>query len=413
MARIKAFKGVRPRPELAEKVCSQPYDVINTKEARQLAEGNPYSFLYVNRPEISLPDGVDLYSDEVYEAAKKSLDKLIDEGTMIQDDKPVLYAYQQEWRGLTQTGLITCVSADDYDEDLVKKHEKTRKDKEDDRARHVDETGANTGLVFLTYRADKKVDDILAEATKGQPVYEFSTSDKVKHRFFVINDAAEVDGLVNEFKNVTPLYVADGHHRAASGSRVRALRKDRNAANHTGNEEYNYFMAGLFPDDQLQILAYNRVVKDLKGMSADEFLAKLEENFEMEKCEKAPKLESKQFGMYLESGWIKLSAKPSSYDAKHPVESLDAAILQKNLLDAVLGIEDPRSDKRIDFVGGIHGDKKLEELVDSGEFKLAFSLYPTSMTELMSVADASMMMPPKSTWFEPKLRSGLIVHLLD
>jgi len=412
MAKIRAFKGVRPRAEIAKTVCAPPYDVINSDEARKMAEGNPQSFLYVDKPEIALPVNTDLYSPEVYAAGRKALERLMAEGVLVKDATPMLYVYQQEWRGAVQTGLIACVAVDDYDEDLVKKHEKTRKDKEDDRARHVDVTGANAGLVFLTYRASSEIDRILAKVMEKKPVYDFVTADEVTHRLFLVDDQATIDMLVTGFSRISPLYVADGHHRAASGSRVRALRRDRNPK-HTGNEEYNFVMCGIFPDEQLRILAYNRVLKDLNGHCDDDFMKKLSEKFEIEKCGSAPELKLHQFGMYMNGAWLRLTAKPASFDAKHPVESLDAAILQNNVLAPLLGIDDPRTSKHIDFIGGIHGTPKLESLVNSGKFKLAFALYPTSMAQLMAVADAGMMMPPKSTWFEPKLRSGVVVHLLD
>lgn len=417
MSKIKAFRGLRPLPELIEKFSVLPYDVVNSDEARELAKGNKYSFFHVTKPEIDLPAETDLYSDIVYEKAKKNFMKFISDKILIPDSKPSFYVYRQEMLGKTQTGLMVCASVDEYEKDLIKKHELTRKDKEDDRARHVYETNCNAGPVFLTYKSLDEIDKAIEKICSGKPVYDFKIADsgiEVRHILYIVDNDALINSLIASFEKVSCLYVADGHHRAASGFRVRAQRRNQNSK-HTGEEEYNYFLAVLFPHNQLKIMDYNRAVKDLNNNSPEEILRKISEKFKVEKLDiKNYKPSStKNIGMYIDGVWYNLSPLQGIYNASSPVDSLDVSILQKNILAPILNIQDPRTDNRISFIGGIRGAAELERLVDSGKYKIAFSMYPTLIEELMGIADAGMIMPPKSTWFEPKLRSSLVVHLLD
>ncbi len=413
MSLIRPFRGLRPPNALAPRVASPPYDVLSSAEARVMAAGNDVSFLHVIKPEIDLPEDIDLYDDRVYARAVAALKLLMDEGALVQDPEPWLYLYKQQMGQHEQYGLMTCVSADEYDRDLIKKHEHTRADKENDRTRHVSETGANAGPVFLTYHAQPTIDALIQAAADADPDVEFTADDGIEHTLWVIKDRGTIDRLVAAFEAVPALYVADGHHRSASAARVA---KERAAANpeHRGDEEYNFFLAVLFPHDQLQILDYNRVVKDLHGLSPEAFLEKISEKFTVKKLEGGadPRPDRvKCFGMHLGGAWYRLTAKDGTYPADDPVASLDVAILQENLLAPVLGIGDPRKDARIDFVGGIRGLGELEKRVSEGA-AVAFALFPTTIEQLLSVADAGRVMPPKSTWFEPKLRSGLVVHLL-
>ncbi len=411
MARIEPFKGVRPRKDIVSKVASPPYDVLNSKEAKEYAAGNPYSFLHIVKPEIDLPDGIDLYSDEVYQQAAINFKKFRDEGTLIQDEKKKFYVYKQIWGDHVQVGLVAGSSCQDYQDDVIKKHELTREDKELDRMRHIKILNANTGPVFLTFKHNHEIDALYTRALDREPEYDF-TSEGVRHVFYVVEDDGLIQEIKNAFAKVDFLYVADGHHRSASGTRVKIERQEANP-NHTGDEEYNFFLSVIFPDNQMKILPYNRVVKDLNGLSVDGFMAVLGKSFDIEKTNlKAPQ-ETRQYCMYLGGQWHLLKAKTGSFNANDPVESLDASIIQKNLLAPILGIENPRKDKRIDFVGGIRGTGELEKLVDSGDFIVAFSLYPTTIEQLFDVADSGNIMPPKSTWFEPKLKSGMAIHLLE
>jgi len=412
MVRIKPFRGVRPTRELAEKVASFPYDVLNSEEARKLASDNPYSFLRVVKPEITLDPGIDLYDDRVYQAARENLDKLIQEGILVQDGENHLYVYRQKMGNHVQTGLVGCASADDYMADRIKKHELTRADKEKDRTRHVYTTNANAGPVFLTYKAVHEIDALIEKVTEDEPEYNFVSDDGIGHIFWVIRDKGIIKELESLFADMDAVYVADGHHRSASGAKVRDWRKKDNP-NHTGEEEYNFFLAVYFPHNQLAIMPYNRVVKDLNGLTKEQFLAKVSEKFNVEKNEEKEPGYPTNVCMYIDGGWYTLTAKEGTYPKDDPVHSLDVSILQENLLTPVLGIGDPRTDKRIDFIGGIRGTKELERLVDNGKFAVAFSMYATSIEQLIAIADAGKTMPPKSTWFEPKLRSGLIVHMLD
>ena len=418
MSKIKAFKGLRPKPEIAAKLSVLPYDVVSSEEAAQLAKGNKYSFFHITKPEIDLDKNIDLYADIVYETAKKNFNEFIKKGYFIIENKDCLYLYKQIMNNRAQIGLFACASVDEYEQDLIKKHELTRKDKEDDRARHVYETNCNAGPVFLTYRAKKEIDEIINNFLKtAQPICDFVATDsgvEVRHIFYIISDDNLIKKLIDLFKEVPCLYVADGHHRAASGYRVRAMRRAQNP-NHTGNEEYNYFLTALFPHNQLNIMPYNRVVKNLNGLNENSLLEKIKEKFDIKELQiknYSPN-KTKNIGMYLNKKWYNLMPKANTFNVNSPIDTLDVSILQNNLLKPLLGIDDPRTSKRINFIGGIRGPQELEKLVDSGEYEIAFSMYPTSVEELMKIADAGEIMPPKSTWFEPKLRSGLVVHLLD
>jgi len=412
MAIIKPFRAVRPRRELAEQVASLPYDVMSVAEARAMAKGNPYSFLHITRPEIDLPEGIDVHDEPVYEKGKENLGAFIRDGILVQDDRECYYIYRQRMGGLLQTGLVTCASVDDYQSGIIKKHELTRADKEEDRVRHIDYLDANDEPVFYTYRHHPEVAAIVASLTEGTPEYDFTTDDGVEHLLWVVRDRNRIDRLTSLIADIVPLYVADGHHRSAAAGRVRELRRAANPG-HTGEEEYNTFLTVIFPDDEMTIMPYHRVVDDLNGLSGADFLARIGVSFEA-----APVAERFQpdrrhtFGMYLHGAWYRLTPKAGSFDATDSVAVLDVSILQNNLLGPLLGIENPRTAQRIHFVGGIRGIGELERLVDSGDHAVAFALFPTSLEELMALSDDDKIMPPKSTWFEPKLRSGLFVHLL-
>lgn len=413
MAVFRPFKAVRPKAEFASKVAALPYDVMNSEEAREAVKGNPYSFLHVDKAEIDLPQGTDLYSEAVYLKARENLDKLTDDGICVQDSKPNFYIYRQIMNGRAQTGLVGCVSIDDYINNVIKKHELTRADKEQDRINHVDYCDANTGPIFLTYRTDKSI-LALTEVWQSthEPYCDFITQDGVSNTVWVIDDDDVIADISKKFENIDYLYIADGHHRAASAVKVGLKRRAANP-NFSGNEEYNYFLAVLFSADELEILDYNRVIKDLNGYSVPEFIDKISECFTVEqKGTTAFKPEEAHtFGMLLGGMWYKLTAIKGTFDSGDVVGSLDVSILQNNLISPILGIDDPRTDKRIDFVGGIRGLDELERRVNS-DMKLAFSMYPTTVEELMDIADSNKIMPPKSTWFEPKLLSGLFIHNL-
>lgn len=408
MAQLKPFKAYRPKPELAGKVASVPYDVINTDEARQLAAGNPYSFLHVGRPEIDLPTTTDIHADEVYAMGVKNLRKLMQEGALFQEKNPCLYIYQQRMGDHVQAGLVGLCSVKEYEDGRIKRHEYTRKDKEDDRTRHVTEQAANAEPVFLAYRAVPYIDSLVDKIRATKPVYDVVTDDGIGHTVWVIDQETHIYTLNHLFESIPALYIADGHHRTAAairyGQACRAAAKEP-----TGEEPYESFMAVVFPHDQLKIMDYNRVVKDLNGLTSEQFLAKLGEKFEVAPTTVRNPAGPASFGMFLDGRWYSLKAKPGSYPADDPVRSLDVSILQENVLAPILGIQDPRTDTRIDFIGGIRGMDELEKRVKNG-WKVAFSMFPTSLVQLMSVADAGQIMPPKSTWFEPKLRSGLLVR---
>jgi uncharacterized protein (DUF1015 family) len=407
MATVRPFAAVRPRPDRAADVASVPYDVVDAREARELAQGNPSSFLHVVRAEIDLPDGVDPHADEVYAQAARAYRELRDEGTLIQEETPGLYLYRLEVDGHSQTAVVGCCSVDEYEADVVKKHEGTRPDKENDRVRHILETGIQAGPVFMTYRGQQAIDDAVRDIREStEPCYDFTAADGVRHTVWRAPDARP---LVAAFGEVPSLYVADGHHRSASAARARAARRDANAA-HTGDEEYNVFLAALFPADQVRILAYNRVAHDLGGSGPGEFLERLRESFQVTAAAAPAPDRPGTFSMYLDGSWYALAPRPGVVQTDDPVEALDAAVLQRVVLGPLLGIDDPRLSDRIDFVGGIRGTGELERRVDRRGAGVAFSLFPVSLDQLMAVADAGRFLPPKSTWFEPKLRSGLLVH---
>ncbi len=412
MARVEPFRAWRPKPELAEKVASPPYDVLNSEEAREMAAGNPLSFLHVNKPEIDLPEGTDPYDDAVYETGGANLRKLIDDGVLSRDPRECYYLYQQQMGDHVQIGVVAGASVDEYEADIIKKHEHTRRKKEDDRTRHVDALNANTGPVFLTYKADSTIDTLVGEMIRGEPEYDFTAPDGVHHTLWVVSNRVEVAALQEAFANIPVLYVADGHHRSAAAVRVREARRAANP-DHTGEEPYNFFLSVIFPDNQMMIMDYNRVVRDLNELTPEAFLEAVRERFDVAPAEEPRPGERKSFGMYLGGTWYRLTAHADIVPEGDPVRSLDVAILQDQLLSPILGIGDPRADERIDFVGGIRGPEELVRLVDSGDWAVAFTVYPTSISQLFAVADAGEVMPPKSTWFEPKLRSGLIIRPLE
>ena len=415
MAVIRPFKALRPTKEKAQLVASVPYDVVNREEAKHFVEGNPLSYLHITRSEIDLPDVKDVYSKEIYLKAKKNLDRIIKEAPLKIDDKPGFYLYRLIMDGRSQTGICATFSVDDYDNDVILKHEKTRKVKEDDRTNHIVTTEAQTGIVFLTYRGVKGVNEIVDKTMKEvKPEYDFTSPDGIQHTVWIVPETFN-ETIISEFVKIKKLYIADGHHRAKSASRAREEKKKANP-NHTGNEEYNYFVAVLFPSEQLKILPYNRVVFDLNKFGKEDFLNEVSEKFIVSPTkEKEPKTKN-NFCMYLDKQWYHLKARDSVLASlsleKSVGEKLDVSILQNFLLNPVLGIDDPRTNTRIDFIGGIRGTKELEKLVDSGKAAVAFSLYPVGLDDLMNISDAGEVMPPKSTWFEPKLRDGLLTHLI-
>lgn len=416
MAVVRAFRAVRPAPELADRVAALPYDVMNSQEARKMVAGNPYSFLHVDKAEIDLDPSIDLYDTRVYEKARDNLRTMIADGVFIQDSTPCLYIYKQVMQGRTQIGIVGCTSVDDYKNNIIRKHELTRADKEQDRINHVDYCDANTGPIFLTYRTKAEISAAVeAQMASKAPVYDFISEDGIGHAVWVIDDAQVIRQLTEAFAGVETLYIADGHHRSASAVRVGDMRRKENP-DYTGEEEFNFFLSVIFPDDQLYIMDYNRIVKDLNGNSREQFLEKVSEKFEVYPYRSGDVLRptaKHTYGMYLPGQWYLLAAKPGTFNAADPVAQLDVSILQNNLLTPILNIGDPRTDKRIDFVGGIRGLDALAARVDSGEMAVAFSMYPTTMDDLMDIADAGAIMPPKSTWFEPKLRSGIFVHKLS
>lgn len=415
MSIFKPFKAVRPMPAYAEKVAALPYDVMNSDEAREKAEGNPYSFLHVDKAEIDLPTGTDVYDDLVYKTAACNLQSLERDQICKQDKTPCFYIYMQTWNGHTQTGIVGCASIDDYINGNIKKHELTRADKEADRIRHVDECDANTGPIFLTYKGSYALTALISDFTATHlPIYDFKSGGEVSNKIWVINDEKVNSKIEAYFTDFDALYIADGHHRCASAAKVGMMRREQNP-NYTGNEEFNYFLAVAFPKDELRILDYNRVIADLNGMDKAEFIKRISDKFVVESAlQIKPYAPDKRhtFGMFLDGSWYKLTAKPGTFDENDPVKSLDVSILQDNLISPILGINDPRTDKRIDFVGGIRGLKELESRATT-DMALAFSMFPTSLDELISIADAGALMPPKSTWFEPKLLSGLFIHKLS
>ena len=409
MVTIHPFKALRPEAQHAKKVASPPYDVLNSKEAKVEAQGNPFSFLHITKSEIDLPEDTDIHSKKVYETAKENLDAFISRNVLFRESKPCYYIYQLVMNGISQTGLVCGSSVDDYENDLIKKHEFTRPEKEQDRINHIKTTGAQTGNVFLAYKNVDEIDDLVNKWKKDKnPVYDLVADDKVQHTIWIINDSKVSDKITELFNRLVPAtYIADGHHRAASAAKVRkALGKKAPAG-------ADIFLTTLFPSNQLRIMDYNRLVKDLDGLNADELLEKLSEKFIVEKAANAVSpSQLHEFGLYIKKQWYRLLAKEGTYSTD-PISILDVTILQENILGPLLGIKDQRTDKQIDFVGGIRGLTELEKRVDSGEMAVAFSLYPVSIQQLFDVADSGNVMPPKSTWFEPKLRDGLLTHLIN
>ena len=415
MAVIRTFRGLRPPAEIVKELASRPYDVLDSNEARIEVEENEYSLLHIIKPEVDLPVGTDVYSQSVYDKAAENFLKFRERGWLKQDPEDHLYIYAQTMNGKTQYGLVACASVDDYLNNVILKHELTRPDKEEDRKKHVRVTNANMEPVFFSYPAHSGIDRIIAAYVQEHaPEYDFTSVDGIGHHFWVIRDQQANRELVRMFSGIPNVYVADGHHRTAAAALVGLEKKQANP-NHIGTEEYNYFLAVHFPDNQLTIIDYNRVVKDLNGLDQETFLKELEKHFEVELHDpgiyKPDRLHN--FGMYLDKKWYSLTAKPGTYNDQDPIGVLDVTILSNLVLDEILGIKDLRRDKRIDFVGGIRGLGELEKRVDSGEMAVAFALYPVSMKQLIDIADTGNIMPPKTTWFEPKLRSGLVVHLLD
>lgn len=411
MAVIRPFQAFRPHERSAQLVASVPYDVVNKEEAAELAKGNPLSFLRITRSEIELKHEVNAYSSEVYQKAKSNFDRLKEEAPLIQESEPKLYIYKLTMGNHSQTGIAATFSVEDYNNDIIKKHEKTRKVKEDDRTNHIVTTEAQTGPVFLTYKGSAEVDKIINETMKkNSPVYDFTAADGIKHQMWIM-PAETANVVVDEIAKVKNLYIADGHHRAASASRAQKVKKELNP-NHTGDEEYNYFLAVLFPADQLRIMPYNRVVHDLHRADKDQFIEKVKSNFTVEETSSVKPSSKKTFAMYIDKKWYLLKPNGNVKPGTTVGDNLDVSILQNYLLHPVLGIEDPRTDNRIDFIGGIRGTEELEKLVDSGKAAVAFSMYPVTLDDLINISDAGEIMPPKSTWFEPKLRDGLLVHTI-
>lgn len=412
MSVLRPFRAIRPTQENASKVAALPYDVMNSQEAAEMVKGNPLSFLHVDKAEIDLPEGTYIYDEKVYLKARENLDRLSEDGICIQDAKPCLYIYRQIMNGRAQTGIVGCASIDDYMNNIIKKHELTRADKEADRINHVDYCDANTGPIFLTYRADKTVDEIVEKYLKNQPEYDFVTDDGITNTVWVIDNDDDIGTLSDAFTNIPALYIADGHHRAASAVKVGMKRREAKP-DYDGTEEFNFFLAVYFRSDDLAIMDYNRLIADYNGKTKDELLNEISEKFDIEKKDATYHPEMKHtFGMYIGKEWYKLTAKNGIFDENDPVDRLDVSILQKNVISPVFGIDDPRTDKRIDFVGGIRGLGELERRC-SIDMQIAFSMYPTTLDDLMDIADAQKIMPPKSTWFEPKLLSGLFIHKLS
>ena len=411
MAIIRPFKAYRPVKEHVKDIAALPYDVMSSKEARGMVKDNKYSFLHVDRAEVNLDESVGEYDKVVYDTAKKVLENMIEEGLYIQEKAPAIYIYQQIMDGRGQKGIVCCTSVDDYINNIIKKHERTRLLKEIDRVNHVDICNANTGPIFLTYRNNNEISSIVEEWTKKEPVYDFISEDGNGHRVWIIDDNIVIEKLVKLFKSIKYLYIADGHHRSASAVKV-ALKRRKQLGKYTGNEEFNYFLSIIYPDTELKVFDYNRTVKDLNGLSEEEFFSKVEESFYLSKSESNKPVSPKnkhEFGMYMNKQWFILRAKDGSFDESNPIDSLDVSILQNNLLNPILGISDPTKSERIEFIGGIRGLKELENRADN-DMKVSFSMYATTIDDIMNVADSGKTMPPKSTWFEPKPRSGIFIH---
>lgn len=418
MATIRPFKGIRPVKELASKIAALPYDVMNSKEAREMVIGNPHSFLHVDRAEIDLDASIDVHDQRVYEKARENLNKMILDGKYIKDENPCLYIYRQVMNGRSQTGIVFCASIDDYMNNVIKKHEFTRADKEQDRINHVDCCDANTGPIFLTYKEEQIASEIIEawieNESKRMPIYDFIAEDGIQHIVWIIDNDIIINELIDLFKEIDYLYIVDGHHRSESAVKV-GLKRRAEHPDYTGEEEFNYFLAVAFPDNDLMVMDYNRVVKDLNGMTKEEFLSKLEEKFIITKSENNVQVKPTKkhtFGMYVENEWYMLEAKLGTFNENDSIEKLDVTILQNNILTPILAIDDVRTSDRIDFIGGIRGINELEKRVNS-DMKIAFSMCPIEVRDIMDIADIGKVMPPKSTWFEPKLRSGLFIHQLS
>ena len=410
MAEIRAFRGIRPAAGKEADIAALPYDVYNREEARKAVEGKPLTFLRIDRAETQLSEETDIYAPEVYQKAKELLWGMVENGDFVQDDKPCYYLYELTMNGRSQTGIVACASIDDYLNGMIKKHENTRREKEEDRVRHVDICDAQTGPIFLAYRNQESLKKIVADVKTGAALFDFTSEDGIRHRGWKIADTEKISAIYEAFHQMNALYIADGHHRAASAVRVGVKRREEHPG-YTGEEEFNYFLSVIFSDDELMIMDYNRVVRELNGLTPEEFLSGIKKVFDVEKLDKAEHPKRKgQVTLFLEDKWYLLTLKPE-YENCDPVEGLDVSILQKQILEPVLGIQDPKTDKRIDFVGGIRGLSELERRVHT-DMKVAFAMYPTSIGELFAVADTGLLMPPKSTWFEPKLRSGLFIHAL-
>lgn len=407
MATIHPFRAFRPRAEKAASIASVPYDVVDRDEARALAKGNGLSFLHVTKPEIDLPDNTDPYGDTVYAQGSKAWQKFVAEGVLVQDAKPCLYVYELTMGTHTQTGIVLCASVAEYDKNIVRKHEFTRTDKENDRVRHMEAIKAQTGKVFLVHRDSSTIDREVKATTAGKPAYDFTAIDGIRHRFWVVDDDNAIANIVRGFGEQPVVYIADGHHRSAAASRYAHARRNEGFE---GDGEHEHFLAVSFPASQMRIMPYNRVVKDLMGRTPAAFLDEVKSRFDVSEGKPSP-TSSKTFGMYLEGRWYSVRVRPGTFDANDPVARLDVSLLQNQLLDPLLGVRDPRREKRIDFVGGIRGDGELEKRVQEG-WAVAFAMHPTSIEDLFAIADANQVMPPKSTWFEPKLRDGLVVHAL-
>lgn len=404
MATVKPFRALRPKPDLAAKICELPYDVMSSNEAREIAKDNPLSFLHVSKPEIDLPSGTDVYSSAVYAKGKENFDRLIAQGVLVQDEAPHFYLYRQVMGKHSQIGLVAVASCEEYLKDIVKKHELTRPDKEDDRVRHIETLNSQTGPVFLTYKADPQLNARFQGIASGKPSVDFTAPDGVRHTAWVIADPAVLAEIESAFAKIPFLYIADGHHRSAAASRVF---KTRHGAGESG-----YFLSVIFPHNEMQILPYNRVLKDLNGLSSADLLQKLDGIFIIQNNGKPNPSRKHELGLYLDGKWHTLNFRPHYAATQDPIEKLDVTLLQKYVLQPIFGIDDPRTSKRINFVGGIRGAAELEKLVNSGEYACAFSMYPTSILDLMTIADAGGIMPPKSTWFEPKLRDAMFCHMI-
>jgi uncharacterized protein (DUF1015 family) len=404
MATLRPFAALRPKPELAGRVCELPYDVMSSDEARAMAAGNPLSFLHVSKPEIDLPAGTNLYSPEVYAKGKENFKSLIAQGALKQDAQPCFYLYRQIMGKHAQVGFVAVASCEEYLKGIIKKHELTRVDKEDDRVRHIETLNSQTGPVFLTYRAQAALDEFIAKKIAEQPDVDFTATDGVRHTSWVVSDTAQIKFVENEFARIPALYIADGHHRSAAAARVFQARKGAGGS--------GYFLSVIFPHNQMQILPYNRVLKDLNGLSPEQLLEKLDGVFIIKTPGAATPVRKHELGLYLQGQWRTLNFRPRFAATTDPIEKLDVTLLQKYVLDPIFGIDDPRTSTRINFVGGIRGTAELEKLVKSGAYACAFSMFPTSIEDLMEIADAGGIMPPKSTWFEPKLRDAMFCHMI-